>query len=367
MDVEVAAPSEAPAVEAPVETSLADHEAQFGPGAQRDPQSPPPNGAAAAAATDDDADRDPGGRFRKRAQSQQATAKDVDQISELTRRWRQAEADAGIKIEKQLGESDRAFGLRRQVEMAEALRDARKASSAPPAAPQQQLQPYQQVAPAGTQPTNQPAPFAEPVPKPEDFATAEDPATEYYRAVAGHEFRRQIHDAQQMILAQRAQQSQHEAIAKSHEVKAALDAKIAEFEKTEPDFQAALDRVNVPELALPNVMIQAIASDVDTAPKLMYYLATHPEHLEDAIAFAIPFGDDLSAPSVALMRRRLNRYVRDIDVQKGASPPAQQPILVAPRPPTPLGTGPLKTGDEPPSDDDSSILNHEKYFGRKRR
>jgi|GEM_PF-3452530 len=370
MDVDVAAPPveapSAPEVESTVETSLADHEAQFGPSAQRNTQPTPTNGAAADTPVDDaDTERDPGGRFRKRAQSHQATSKDVDQIAELTKRLRQAEADAGLKIEKQAGESDRAFSLRRQAEMAEAVRDARKATSTPVPTPAPQTR--QQSAPIATQADGKPAPFAEPLPKPEDFATADDPATEYYRAIAGHEFRRQIHDAQQAILAQRQQQSQQEAIAKSHEIKAALDAKMAEFEKTTPDFQAALDKVNVPELNMPNVMIQAIVSDVDTAPKLMYYLATHPDDLEDAIAFAIPFADDLSAPSVALVRRRLNRYVRDIGVQKGAPPPAQQPILVAPRPPTPLGTGPLKTGDGPPSDE-SSLLEHEKYFGlRKRR
>jgi hypothetical protein len=87
-----------------------------------------------------------------------------------------------------------------------------------------------------------------------------------------------------------------------------------------------------------------------------------------AIGFAASL--DVSAPSVALLRRYLNRYTRATDATPQESTGAPKPapsVIVAPKPPTPVRTGPLKTGDDPPGDNDMSLANHEKFFGRKRR
>ena len=366
--------AETPAVDmpsaAPVETtsepesSLADHEAQFGKQARREgfpaQDASEESGETAAAGVD----KDPAtGRFRQRAKSQHASAKDVDQIHEQTRRLRQAETALGLKIEKQPGESDRVFALRRQAEIAEAAVEARRPRSAP--APALVAQPRQEAAPAAT-PSG--STFDKPRPRAEDFANSQNPLDDYVDAVSDWRFEKKLHDAQQQILATRAQQTQADAIAKSEQLRNDLNSRLEAHAQTSPNFWAKLDKVDKPELALPHVLAQAIVSDLDTAPKIMEYLADHEDELEDAISFSAPFGDDLSPASVALVRRRLNRFLaRSNDVRKGASSPAPAPVLVAPRPPTPLGTGPLKTGDEPPGDDDMSIANHEKFYGRKRR
>ena len=361
--------TEIPVVEptAPVEdgsTSLSDHEAQFGPGATRQPTA-----VEEAVETRDEGERDDKGRFVKppthRAQSHKAGAQDVEEIAAQTKRLRQAEQDAGIVApERKAGESDRAYNLRRQADIAEALRDAKKAKPAPVAPQPAQRVEHPRVA-------YQPQPFTKPKPKADQFANEDDPAEAYIDAIADWRIDKRLHEANEARLAQETQQSQQQQLAAAHATKAALDSRIAEFEKTTPDFWAKLAEVDVEELTMPNVMIQALASDVDNAPKLMYHLATHPDDLVDAIGYAMPFVDDLSSTTVALVRRRLNRYLSQAlgaTAQPSTGAPAPAPsVTVAPRPPTPVRTGPLKTGDEPPGDDDSSIDSHEKHFGPKRR
>ncbi len=357
MDVETLTPEQP--VTAPAETpaedsgSLADHESQFGPESKRQPPA------------DEDA---PAPKAPHRAQSHRATPNDVDDIAAQTKRLRQAEQDAGITApDKKQGESDRAYNLRRQADVAEALRDARKAGSRPAQnAPPAALAPHQDTFSAPAARTLQP--FGEPAPRPEAFQNADDPAEAYYRAIAAHEFRKQIWDAQQHLQAQHSEQSHREALAAAETRRLSLNAKISEYERTAPDFWQRLDEVE--DLKFPDLMGEAIARDVDNAPRLMYHLATHPDDLVDAIGYAASFADDFSESSVALVRRRLSRYLSSVQGAGSQTPtgaPAPAPsVTVAPRPPTPVRTGPLKTGDEPPGDDDS-LADHEKYFGRKRR
>ena len=360
-----------PAVEQPIstppavnpETSLADHEAEFAPGAKRTPKPEPTATGDPSAATADataDTDRDAGGRFRQRAKSQQASPKDVDEIAELTKRLRQAEADAGITApERRQGESDRAYSIRRQAEIAEALRDARRAPKPAPTP-----QPRHEPAPVATEQPALPA-FSEKEPQPEDFADAANPLSAYTKALAGYEFRRQIHDAQQALITQRSAESQKAAIEAAHKHAATVQAKIDAFKVEHPDYDARIEAME--DLLLPDVLLETISTD-DNPPKIAYALACNPDELVDLIGFAAAL--DYSPQSVALLRRRLKRHASATDVPVKAtlaSNPVQRQVEVAPRPPTRVPTGPLKTGDEPPGDDDMSLANHERYFGPKRR
>lgn len=359
MDVEVAQPVAAPqAPTAPVETeTLADHEAQFGPGAKRDPQPAPTNGATTDAATEDaDTERDAGGRFKQRAKSHQATPSDVEEIGQLTKRLRQAEADAGItKPDRNPGESDRAYSMRRQLALVEALRDAKRATAAPST-------PAPRTEPVAARPVSvQAAPFTTPRPKPEDFATADEPAEAYYEAIADWKFDKRIHEAQQALLAQRASESQAQIQQQHAERKAIVDGKIDAFVKAgHADWDEKLKSVE--DIPISDLLAHTIWTD-DNAPELMYYYATHPAELAELSLMTGGFTvDDQSA---ALLRRRL--HAQAIGAKTGAPPPVPAPVTVAPHPPTPVRTGPLKTGDEPPDDNDMSLANHEKHFGYKRR
>lgn len=359
MDVVETAPVETPAAP-PVDDggSLADHEAQFGAGAKREPVPARDTAEPGEAATPDRDDTT--GQFRKRAASQRGTSKDTDEIAALTKRLREAEGASGLIFERKPGESDRAFALRQRAEIAEALRDAKKAPKAEPAAAPR----HEPAAAPRHEPAVAPSTFDKPRPKPQDFANADDPFDAYADALTDWKWDKKIHEAQQLYLAQQQASSQKAAEEYWTQHGQKVQADIDTFKKEHPDYDAKMDAIE--DLKLPDVLMEAISTG-DNPAKVAYALASNEDELLNLIGFSASLG--YSADSVALVRRRLQRHAQAIDaaaMPKGASPPAPAPVLVAPRPPTPLGTGPLKTGTDLP-DDDSPLSAHEKAFGPKSR
>ncbi len=154
-------PDTAPVVDPAESSSLADHEQSFLPSRDRTPPPAPvvsdrvddglePDVETAAQQAQRERD-DKTGQFkpeRQRARSQQAGKDDVEKINAYTKRIREAEESLGIKVEKQPGESDRVYNLRRRAELLEAKREVAKVAPAVVSKP----------APKAPEPFNEPEP-----------------------------------------------------------------------------------------------------------------------------------------------------------------------------------------------------------------
>lgn len=336
-----ATPTESAPVEstdAPVELSIAEHEAQFGP----------------ASKVEQPASDAPAEKPRHRAQSQRARASDVEDISSWTKRLREAE-DA-IPIERKDGESDRVYQLRRRAEIAEL---AKTYKTQPPA--------REQVA----APKSDPVP-ARAVPQPVPAGTAK-PTWSAFEAKIGTQYTSwgDAQDAyvdarddwrdgeQQRLTAARASEQAQEAAAKrDREVVAKHQERMASAAEQRADFRAVTDPIM--NRMLPNPLLKAIATH-DKGPDFVYALASDPDFLDDLFVLSHgKSGDD--DEFVATLQRRLLKRVQAGTT--GSAAPAL-PQRTAPRPPNPVRTGPLKSTDDLP-DDDHSIAEHQRHWGRKR-
>lgn len=343
MDADVTV-SETPA--AP-ESSLADHEAQYAPGATL------PEAPAAEDGSDEGHEsgtRDAKGRFKQehRAQSQQAKPDDVASIAAQTKRLREAEDAFGI--EKQAGESERVYQLRRRAEIAELAKAQRAVAAAPAPSP----------APRATPP---PAPAAvatvPPKPDPEKFTygTA-DP--DYIEALTDWKTDRKFEalEAKRAADAATAQREADTAKLRQGWV-GRLDAAKAAL----PDFETAVfgvPQAQLPPLLQPGTLAEAFVFEASTGPYVLYHLLKTPAEVARLSALS---GMDL-VEALTLLGQRLTSKSRVPDVTTG-SPATPAPSSV-PRPPNPVRTGPLKAADEPPGDD-ASLADHERYFAPRTR
>jgi len=333
----------APAVED--SESLADHEAQFGAEARRSQQQDVDE--------DDGVDELP----RARAKSQQAKPTDYDEIAAYTKRLREAETELGLSLERRQGESTRVYNLRRQAEIAEALREAKKA----PAQPQPAAQPSTAVPNLNTPRIALEASFSEVEPKQEDFALEDNPFAAWSRAVASYDRRKERFEERQAEAKQAAEVAERESVAQQERYARAHGERVTKFIESKPDFWQVVEKVN--DLGeIPPLLVQAIVRD-DKGPELMYYLAHHPDELSEMIL--ITDGKPVTDQAVALLRRRLT--ARDINVASNGATgalPLASPTRVIPRPPTPVRTGSIKTDtSEPQIDEDHPLASHEKAFG----
>src|SRR5712691_4766478 len=327
-------------------TTLAEHEARYGDAAREAAAAEPaPEGHADLA---DAGPRDAKGRFRQRhhAISQQAAPDDVATIGTLTKRIKDAEAASGADITQQPGESNRVFELRRRAELAE-----RRAAPAAPAP---------RPAPPAALPVMPPAAAAAPAkPNPETFAYGtSDPAyldalTEWKveTTLTARERARVEHEAAQ----QRAAEAQR--------IEAAWKVNVAAARAKHADFDALVMQPtsNIPAI-LRGGLGEAFVYEDPTGLEVAYHLVTHPEDVAPLAAYA---GNPMMLfRELTLLGQRLTTPAPVQAASTGSaarlSPPA------APRPPNPVRTGPLTTGDPPPDDDDQSLANHERYFGRRR-
>lgn len=326
-----ATPTETAPVETPAEPSIAEHEATYGKGAKTAPVV--------------ESEAPPVERPRHRAKSQQATPKDVEEIATFTKRLR--EAEEAIPIERKEGESDRVYQLRRRAEIAEL---AKTYKTAPPPAPPVEAKPSV-PAPKAVAPTI-PGAFSEPEPTFEQFQDKTDPLMAWHRALAAYDRRKEAWEERQTT-AQQAATDQHQQQVKAHEQRMLAAA------KTRPDFLTVTAELR--DRPLPSPLLKAIATH-DKGPDFVYALATDPDLLDDL--FVAAYGRDSADDNfVATLQRRLLKSVQPAGTTGSVAAP---PTRIAPRPPNPVRTGPLSTGDELPGDD-ASIAEHEKVWGRKRR
>lgn len=279
--------------------------------------------------------RDPDGRFRERekhrAKSQKATAADAPRISELTKKWRTTESERdAIKVER-----DR---LAAELEQARRGRDS--------------IQPETKadVVPTGT--------FDKPKPTIQALidAGAADPYADLPDAIADwRDEKRAFEQAQK----DRTESVQRTAQQKEASILAAHAQRSVEFEKSHPDYQSVL--AAYPHNNISPVMQYAMITS-DKSAELMYSLAKQPVFLDEL--FLLTEGRTIEQAEksglVASLQRRMLARVQTASTGTVA-PPVKKPS--APRPPIPVRTGPLTTGDEPP-DDGASLSAHEQYYYR---
>lgn len=343
------------------ESSLSDHEQSFGP-QSRSGDVPPPAQVVTERADDglDPPDveteaqkaeraRDDKGQFtRQRAKSQRAGADDVETINALTRRIREAEEKLGVKVERQDGEKDRVYTLRRRAELLEAKIERTRETA-------------QRVPPLPNRPP--PKKFEEKEPVYEDFANEPDQYAAWMRAMAGYDRRKEAHEQQAT-----GYKTQTEAAIKArndardrwhHEQFQNHSKRLDAFYAKHPDAEATINDSGV---VLTPAMQAAIVS-ADNGPELMLRLAENPDLADDV--FILTRNQPLSQDLVASVQRRLNRGLT-AGTTGSASVPPPKVVPAVPRPPNPVRTGPIASADTPPGDE-GSLADHEKFFGRKRR
>ena len=263
--------------------SLRDHEAEFGKPSARE---------AINASTPEPKDDEPEPAFnapkvgKYRAKSQQAKPEDVKTIDELTRRLRKAEEEAGFSIERQDGESERVFSLRRRAEQAEMLRDAKKAIGAKP-------EPV--VAPA---PRPSPSDFAEAEPTIEQFAGTADPYTAYTRAIGAWDRRKEAWESQQTAL--KASLTADEAVTKQRRdaAYASHGQRVQEFRTKTPDYDTVIQ--SGAEIPISMLTETAIVNHPKSA-QIAYALAKDPA-LATELFFAT-LNSPVDRTTVALQQR----------------------------------------------------------------
>ncbi len=307
----VPSPTETPAAE-PEDASIASHAASFDPNR---PEEPSAEGDTPAPTTPE---------RRHRARSQQARAEDVPRIKELTGKWR-SEQERATRLETELNQL-------RQAPRQERIEQA------PPVAAQQNGEKF-------------PA-FADWLDK--------NPNQEYEDYLDARFSHKQDSERAQ----QRVQQQQRQASEEQYALMSAHGARLQEFVKTHPDFgakhQATIQAIgeNIPPL-----LGESIVRD-DNGPALLYAFYTDPVFRDDMILLSD--GKPVTEASVALLRRRLNLQLSRSSAGTTGSAAAAPPQSWTARPPNPVRTGPVTTGDEPPGEG-ASISEHAKYFGPKRR
>jgi len=384
--------------------SLSEHEAEFLPGKhERQPPPPPrdePSGQFVKAKPEPAADpvddpdlgedakakheqalaeaADPGLRFhekanpvekpeRHRAQSQKAGADDVPTIKALTKELREAEEQLAKVKPSTSADSPRVIALKRQIRGIKADLEEAQPRPAQPVKAADAVRPVVREEPS-TKPAET---FTDPKP---DYATFQadpakypDPYLAYTLAMGRWERKQEAFEAKQEAVkaAAAAARQKAEADAKTavETVRKGYASRAKAFAETHPDYEARIAKVKADGYDIPPIVTKIVLED-DNGPELLYALTQHPEVLDDLL---LNFGSVNHADdrTIVAMRRRLGKLVAlDAAGTTGAArEPQRRP---APKPPTPVRTGPLKTGTEPP-DDGASLASHEAQFNRPRR
>lgn len=311
-------------------TSLSEHETQFS-------DAPPPaEGAEAKPAV---VDRDERGKFarqRHRAKSQQAGPQDVPRIRELTQKLRTAEAERDALKAGTNGNGK-----------APSLAAALESTGRPQ--PQQTAQ-----ARAFTQPPPLIPQFTDKEPQLEDFAAENDPYGSHLRAHVRWELKKEQHEGhsrQALEHTQRWQTEQQQVIKTNLNTFASRrDA----FKQTVPDYDQVVGSASQ---ELTPLMLSAIVEDPE-GPRYLLHLAKNPAIFSE-LRFLTREGTMITPESVADAQRLFALRMPAVTTGSDAPRPAQ---ITAPRPPNPVRTGPLTTGEKPPDDEKSSLADHEKYY-----
>ena len=303
--------------------SLSDHEARYGESRQetqaepetRPVETPEPAAADAAEGTDDAGPRDEKGRFlpkkRHRAESAIAGAEDVPRIQNLTARLRAAEAE----------------------------RDALKAQS---------VTSHRETAVPSAPPS--PPAAAVPKPTPDQFTDY----GEFIEALTDWKTDQKLIAAEQRR-AQAAQQAQAEQEAKR--IETSFNARKAAARLKYDDFDAVA--INAPTRIPIGSLIDAWVMEHKTGADVLYHLQKHPDDLDALLQQPVLE----QAESLALLAQRFNGHGRTAAAGTGSAPASSTSPV--PKPPNPVRTGPLRSGDEPPDEEAASLADHEKWYARR--
>ena len=323
-------------VQTPIESdSLADHEATFARGSR-----------AESAVSDDEAEPEPAkvepkeDKGRHRAQSQKATPADVPRINSLTKQLRAAQAEL----------------------------ERLKASAAPKAEPAQE-QPRQATAAQRQSP-----PVAELLKSPDvskdalsegDFFERypDEPYGTYQRYLSRYavvEYANAQREAASVTQRGHVEQHVNDITAERNKQ---FGEDVSAYIATKPDFQQRLEAagplMNVP---LPPLLMEAL---VASGPEMYYHLVCNPALLADM--HFLSEGKPATDANVAILQRRLTSELTRTQAATTGSVAAPQPRTSAPRPPNPVRTGSLNTGDDVPDDSSDSLDAHMRAYKPKRR
>lgn len=294
--------------------------------------------------------RDDAGRFTKderhRAKSQRASADDVPRIQKITETLRETQVRLALKdgitdIDKIVAEvyPDATEDQRKQNRGKIEKIVARYTPKAEPA---------KVTLPPKVETTSDTAAFSKPKPQFKDY----DDIEKWGEDLARWTLEFDKHTQQQA--AAKAKTTDAEKTAKEWEQNTLRDfnARCAEFEKTQPTFRTTVEKADI---QLSPVMRVAIMLDAN-GPAVLWSLSQHPDEADALYLDTARL--DLTDAHVALVQRRVSKLVA-----AGTTGAAPQSVIVnrQPKPPTPVRTGPMKTGDELP-DDDGSYEDHVKAF-----
>lgn len=318
------------------ESSLSEHEAAFGPidpGLEGDARK-----QAEEART----------KIRHRAKSQQASPEDVPRIKTLTR------------VAKEWQEKYEALEAR--VKQTPVLQEQAQSPAQPqpqPAAREQQQSAPTEIRwdrvdpetglPEGWVPTR-PEPTEDEVGTKYANYSAMTRAQSFWAneqiAAANRLYAQYQQQATAQTQAQQAWQQAHQA----------FTTRAVEFAATHADYD---DLIAKHPLKLPDAPYTAILK-ADNGPAMVYHLLQHPDQLAEMLTIwdGKPDSDHHVANATRWLTTRMQAGTT------GSAAPAS-PTVMAPRPPNPVRTGPLKTGDELPGDE-GSLAEHERAFGGRR-
>ena len=291
----------------------------------------------------DDAERDTAGRWRKRGRSYKdmATPADVPVIQELTKANRE-----GRERLEQLAKtgSPRVQKLaKEQIAIQDQLSQAEQPQSKGPE-------------PVYTLPAPPKAIQGDPEPTIEQFADKDDPYGAWLRATVKWELKQEQLQAESGKQQQQFQQTAKQAESYWAGVYQSHAQRLTELVKKNPGAAAVLQSVKIqpPPLLDRTIMLDANSADV------ALFLASHPDRLDELTLLTA--SQPVNQQNVEIIRRRLQQMMTAGTTGAVASSP--QPIKV-PRPPTPVRTGPMKSGETPPSDEES-LEDHASRYGHLR-
>lgn len=287
----------------------------------------------------DEAERDEHGKFKKRsrARSQQATPADVPIIQELTKANREG---------RQRLEELAKTGSPRVQKLAREQLAIQDQLSAPAATPKAEPQPIFDLPQAPT-----PLPHS-PEPTIEQFADHDDPYAAWQRALARWDRQQEYLQAQHQQQRQQFQQTAAQAEQYWSNVRATHAQRLQAVVQANPAAAQVLQSVRVQP---PPLLDLSIMLDNNSA-NVALFLASHPDKLDELTLLTA--SQPVTQQNVEIIRRKLQQMMTAGTTGAVASSP--QPMKV-PRPPTPVRTGPMQTGETPPSDDESLEAHAARY------
>jgi hypothetical protein len=327
-------------IPSPVESSTETLEA---PQVQTEAAPPYPTPAATSepASEFDEVERDELGKFKKRsrARSGHATPADVPVIQELTKANRE-----GRERLEQLAKTGAPRVQKLAKEQLAIQNQLAEADAAPP-------KPVFHVPP--------PPPANGQLREPQlgEFADKDDPYGAWQRALAKYDRQQEALEAHAWAQQQQYQRTLHETEAYWVNVRQTHAQRLQAAVQANPQAAQLLQSVAV---APPPLLDLSIMLDNNSA-NVALFLASHPDELEELTLLTA--SQPVNQQNVDIIRRKLQRMMASVGTT-GAMAPSLLPSKV-PRPPTPVRTGPMKTGEAPPSDEES-LEDHASRYGHLR-